>query len=642
MKVSYNWLKEVVDIPVDAGTLAKELTMVGIQLESRQAFENDITLDFEVTVNRPDCLNLYGIAREISVIFSSPPPVPPELHAIEVIPFRSNDARYSGSGRDVRILIEDADLCPRYCGQLITGVNIGASPDWLRKKLEACGLRSINNVVDTTNFVMLETGQPMHAFDFDKLAGGTIRVRKARNEKLMIIDGKERCLNEPMLAIADAERSTGVAGVMGGMDTEVTETTTTLLLESAYFQPASVRKTAKALEISSDASYRFERGVDYRMQATTCRRASLFVEKYAGGTIHPVLDVCPGRFLPAEIRLRQSRIARILGTGIDPHLADNILTSLGFIKKAENLWQVPSFRVDIFKEIDLIEEIARHYGYNKFPNTLPATRKKYQADYPTYEMERGIGQFLRGAGIDEACTYSFAAGSGTGRVNIINPISETARQLRTSLMPNLRESIEHNLRHRNENVRLFETGRIFLPEGEKTALGIAMLADYRELKGIVEQLLQSLQYERPVISEGTVFVSGLPVGNLTQTVADSHPLQLAEIYLNDLIRIPLKQLRYSPIISYPFVDRDVSFVLDETITYSNLVETIRNEKIPELRSWNLVDRYQGKNILAGKVSLTIRLIFQADDRTLTSEEVDAMFGKVVSALESNFRIQLRK
>ena len=638
MKVSYNWLKETVDIPADPDALARALTMVGLQLESKQAFEEDTTLDFEVTVNRPDCLSILGLAREIALIYSSPSPALKGLHAAQVIAVKTNDGRYSGAGKDLRILIEDTDLCPRFCGQLVTGIKVGPSPSWMQKRLEACGLRSISNIVDITNYLMLELGQPMHAYDFETIAGGTIRVRKARNEKLLMIDGKERLITDSMLAIADAERVIGVGGVMGGMETEVTDSTTNVLLEAAYFQPISVRRTAKMLELSTDASYRFERGADYKMQANACLRAAALLEECAGGTVHPVLDVCPGKFVVAEIRLRQPRIARILGQTIDPHLADNILTALGFIKKAEYLWQVPSFRVDIFREIDLIEEIARHFGYNNIPSTLPKAEKKYQADYPTFQLEREVNQFLRGAGLEEAFTYSFV---NEGAIQIVNPISETAKALRMSLLPNLQESVAHNLRHRNEDVGLFETGRIFLPNAEKTALGIAMLGEYRVLKGILESMLKALQYPEPTIRDGSISIEGKNIGRLIQSRSDSHPLQLCEIYLSDLVQLPKQRLSYDPVIPYPFVERDVSFLVSDQIQFLQLEDMFQQIDIPELRTWKLVDRYQGKNIPSGKVSLSLRFTFQAGDRTLTSEEVDRMFERIVRTLSQNFSIELR-
>ena len=640
MKISYNWLKEIVDITVDADAIGHALTMVGLQLDSKQPAADDTTLDFEVTVNRPDCLNVFGLARELALIFGSPPPAVNGTHKIQAIPFRANEGHFSVSGKDVRVLIEDSDLCPRYCAQLITGIKVGPSPAWMKAKLEACGLRSINNVVDVTNFVMLEIGQPMHAFDFDKITGGTIRVRRASNEKLLMIDGKGRTLADPMLAIADAEKAIAVAGVMGGMDSEVTGNTTNLLLESAYFQPSSVRRTAKALDLSTDASYRFERGADHKMQAVACLRAAALLEECAGGTVHPLIDVCPVKFHPLEIRLRQQRISRILGQTIDPHLADNILTALGFIKKAENVWLVPSFRVDVLKEIDLIEEIARHSGYNNIPATLPRGEKKYQHDYPTYELERSVNQVLRAAGLDEAFTFSFV--NDPNAIRIQNPMAETMTALRSSLLPGLQESIGYNLRHRNEDVRLFEMGRVFLPESEKIALGIAALLEYRELKGILENLFSALQYDLPTIREGNIMLRDRMVGKIVQSSIETLPLQLCEIYLSDLIEVPKRTIRYEAVVPYPSVQRDISFLIAEDLEYAQLELILKQLSLSSLKQLELIDRYQGKNIPEGKVSLTLRLIFQAPDRTLTSEEADQMVRVATNALMEKFNIDIRK
>jgi phenylalanyl-tRNA synthetase beta chain len=392
--------------------------------------------------------------------------------------------------------------------------------------------------------------------------------------------------------------------------------------------------------MSTDASYRFERGADYKMQANACLRAARLLEEIAGGIVHPVIDVCPEKFSTAEIRLRQPRIARILGQTIDPHVADNILTALGFIKKAENVWQVPSFRVDIFGEIDLIEEIARHSGYNNIPVTLPKGEKKYQADYSGFELERSINDFLRATGMEEAYTYTFVNHSKEP-IRIVNPISETASALRTSLLHNLQDSIAYNLRHRNEDVRLFEIGRIFLAQGEKVAVGIAAMMEYRELKGIVENMLQALQYAKTMVEEGSITINGKPIGQMIQTSIESHPLQLCEIYVSDLIDIPQESVRYQPIIPYPVIERDISFLIFENVRYSQLDDTFKQLNISSLRNWKLIDRYKGKNVPAGKVSLTFRLTFQAQDRTLTSEEVDRDFESLIGALTNNFQIERR-
>ncbi|HET6268207.1 MAG TPA: phenylalanine--tRNA ligase subunit beta, partial [Acidobacteriota bacterium] len=409
MKATYNWLKEFVDIPIPAKELATRLTFAGLKIEGTESVGGDTVFDFEIAVNRPDWLSVMGIARETAALLKAGAIRTPSLSLVNVRKVEAKEGQETFGGKLLRIVLEDPDLCPQYCGQIITGVKIGPSPAWITKKLEACGVRPISNVVDITNLVMLELGQPLHAFDYDKISKGTIIVRRAHNEKLLMIDDKERTLTDPMLAIADPSGVVAVGGVMGGKPTEVTDSTTTLLLESAYFTPASIRKTAKRLEMSTDASYRFERGVDPNLQPLTCRRAAYLFQEIAGGKAYDVLQVSGKKFTPVEVPLRMSRIERVLGIPIAKEFVQQTLSLLGFSTKDQKVWQVPSYRVDIQREIDLIEEIARHHGYNNFPDTLPETDRKHQADYPTFELEQRLATALRAARFDEAYTYSFTS-----------------------------------------------------------------------------------------------------------------------------------------------------------------------------------------------------------------------------------------
>ncbi|HJZ10616.1 MAG TPA: phenylalanine--tRNA ligase subunit beta, partial [Acidobacteriota bacterium] len=438
-------------------------------------------------------------------------------------------------------------------------------------------------------------------------------------------------------------KAQAVGGVMGGAHSEVSPATTTILLESAYFDPASVRKTSKSLELTTDASYRFERGADYLLQSIACRRAAALIEQIAGGNVYPVLDVAPLQFAPKDIQLRHERMTRVLGSRIDPEFVENTFGSLGFTKQGENVWRVPSFRVDVHREIDLIEEVARHYGYNKFPETLPAAERKYQPDYPTYELERSVEQLLRAAKVDEAYTYSLVAGkSDSSGLKLLNPISEAMMQLRSTMAPGLLDSIEYNLRHRNQEVRLFEIGRVFLPQGEKVALGIALLGEYRELKGIIESIMTALGYPQPLIQEGKIVVAGTPLGAISQMEVEGSPAQLCEMYLSDLILLPKQSKRYQPIIPFPFVERDISFFISDNVPYAEIEQALTAVGIADLRSITLADRYQGSNVPVGRVSLTMRLVFQSDTRTLTSEEVDILYEKIVNVLQSRFAIELRR
>ena len=644
MKISYNWIKEIAGIDVSPDVFINKLTNIGLKLEDRENIGNDVSLDFEITVNRPDCLSHAGVAREVAAAFNLPAIKQPEIHPAKTIHSSGTQGSYENK---FKITLDDPELCPRYCGQLLTNVKIGPSPDWLKERLETCGIRSINNAADVTNYVMLELGQPLHAFDFDKLAGGTIRVRRARNEKLVMIDGKERLLTESMLAIADAEKAQAVGGVMGGLESEVSEQTKNILLEAAYFLPSSVRKTRRALDLSTDASFRFERGVDPNLQDIAIKRAAYLLEKIAGATVHPVLDVNVLNVPKKRITLRPERITRILGEAIDPKFVQHILTSLGFIAGPDNKWEVPSFRVDVNREIDLIEEVARHFGYNNFPSTLPSAGKKYQDDYPTYMLERAFSRFLQAAGTDEGNSYSFVNPlsqfiDNSKRIRILNPISEAAQELRSSLIPGLLDAVDLNLRHRSREIRLYEIGRTFHQDGEKNRLGIVMIGEYQDLKGILESALPALEYPRPTIQNGKIQVNNIDLGSITQHEIEGYTVQAAELSLSDLIKIPKIRKKYQPVIAYPDIERDVTFIIDEAVPYSAMQNTIERLQIPDLRSYKLIDRYKGKNTPDGKISLTFRFVFQSENRTLLSEEVDALYVKIVSDFAKDFGAELRK
>lgn len=647
MKVSYNWLCEVSGIHAEAPEIINRLTMLGIKFEGQEAVGDDLMIDFEITVNRPDCLSVHGIARELCAAYDRHAPALPEIHPSKVQEAPGKEGRYHEGDKPLRIVLEEPDLCSRFCGQLLTNVKVAPSPEWLRSYVEACGVRSINNVVDVTNLVMLELGQPMHAYDYDKITNATIRVRRGRNEKLVTLDGKERIANDTMLVIADDAVPVGIGGVMGGLDTEVTDSTTTVLLEAAYFNAASVRKTRRALELSTDASFRFERGVDPAMQAIAELRAAFLLQEIAGAHVHPLLDVTARSFQPVVVDLRYERVERVLGARIEPAAVDRILTALGFVKAGPRSWRVPPYRVDVKREIDLIEEVARHHGYNNFPDTLPKGEKKYQPDYPAYELERMISQTLQSAGVDEANTYSLVNPASPyrqaegGRVALLNPISDAVSELRRSIIPGLLDAAEYNVRHRNHDVRLYEIGRVFAPEGEHIALGIVVWGNHLQLKGVLESALPALDYPRPAFRDNEIVAGEQRIGRYGHAEVEGHTVYFAEILLDELLKLPRRVRVYEPIIPFPFVERDASVIVDESIPYSALEETIRSVNVPELRSYHLVDRYKGKNTPPGKVSLTFRFVFQSDSRTLLSEEADALFARIVDALTSQHSGTLR-
>jgi phenylalanyl-tRNA synthetase beta chain len=645
MKLSYQWLRELVNIPDNPQELIEKLTNAGLKLEDQQPIDNDLMIDLEITVNRPDCLSHFGVAREIAAMYQMQPASLPEIAKPEIIRVIGTEGQYTFGPVPLTIILEDPELCPRYCGVILTGIKVGLSPAWMRQKLETCGVRSINNVVDVTNYVMLELGQPLHAFDYKKVAGGTIRVRRGRNERLLMIDGKERLMTDQMLVIADAHRASGVGGIMGGKESEVSDQTTTVLLESAYFQPASIRKTRRSFDLSTDASYRFERGADPKMQDIAALRAARLFEQIAGAQVHGLLDVSVLTNVPKVVELRPARIERILGKKLDTAYVNRLLEALGFQKKGDQNWEVPSWRVDIQREIDLIEEAARHYGYNNFPNTLPKAESKYQPDYPTYHLERDLSQFMRAARIDEALIYSFTNSKATNEnpVRILNPISDGFATMRSSLIPGLLESIDYNLRHRSSNeIRLFEIGRVFSTAGEQTMLGIAMTGEYRDLKGILEGAFPAVRFPKPVIRSGRIIVNESDIGEIKQADIDGNEIQTCEFSLDKLIEIPRIETRYKPIIPYPYIERDVSFLLPESAPFASLEAKLMELNIPELRSYKLIDRYRGKTTPEGKISLTFRLVFQSENRTLLSEEVDALYARIVDEFGKIFGAELRK
>src|SRR5262245_49719151 len=367
MKISLNWLKEFVDIPDDPQTFARKITNIGMAVDSMEEKSGDTVYEFDVTTNRPDCLNHVGMAREAGAVYGS---------AVQKPVF---DLREGSEDTDnvFSIEIADPDLCGRYCGRYIEGVKIGPSPGWLRERLESLGQRSINNVADVTNLVMLELGQPLHAFDADTLHNQQIIVRRAGvDEKIRTLDGQERTLNPSILVIADADRPAAIAGVMGGAETEISSETSNVLLESAYFFPTGIRKTARALNMSTEASYRYERGADIEIARYACDRAAALIQQVAGGRIYQgVIDVYPEKRKPVTARLRRTRIKEFLGAPVPDETVERIFQRLGFrVTPTADGWSldVPSYRVDVSLEVDLLEEIARHYGYDKFPPTLPA------------------------------------------------------------------------------------------------------------------------------------------------------------------------------------------------------------------------------------------------------------------------------
>jgi phenylalanyl-tRNA synthetase beta chain len=477
MKVLFSWLKDFVDVPGTADDVAARLSVRGFAVEGIEGAGGDAVIDFEVTANRPDCLSVLGLAREVATAYQLPLREPAEdTHLATLIPVDRSE---------VSVHLDDPELGPRYAGA-VADVTVGAAPEWMQARLRSAGVRPISNVVDITNYVLLELGQPMHAFDLAKIGGGEIRVRRARaGERIKTLDGQDRALAPDMLVIADAKAPIAIAGVMGGADSEVGSATRAIVFESAAFNASSVRRTSKALGLKSEASTRFERGVDPSLPLLAMRRACALLKASGSGAARgQVVDAYPAPIAPRVMPLRRAKLAGLLGAAIPDADVTAILTSLGFgVSPAADGWSitVPTRRVDALREVDLIEEVARHYGFDRIPVTFPTLRTAPAAMDPRITRARHLRQVLTGAGFSEAVTFGFIAEAAAAPfaadgdiAPIQNPLSETFAVLRPSALPGLLDALAHNRRREQRDVRLFELGNVFSrTAGERQSLALA-------------------------------------------------------------------------------------------------------------------------------------------------------------------------
>jgi phenylalanyl-tRNA synthetase beta chain len=580
---------------------------------------------------------------------------------------------------DVEIAIDNKELCPRYVGA-VADVKVGPSPDWMQVRLRAAGVRPISNIVDITNYVLLELGQPMHAFDHTKLGGGAIRVRTARPEEtLRTLDGQVRTLTPEMLVIADAERAVAVAGVMGGADSEVSAETQTIVFESAYFTPQQVRRTSKALGLKTEASTRFERGTDPRLPVTAMERACALLELTRAGTARGTLiDRYPLRLEPAVLRLRRDRISRLLGTTVPDADIKRILESLGFaLREADTGWDVtvPTRRVDVLREVDLIEEVARHYGFDRIPVTFPALTTPPPPMDPRIAQTRALRVIMTGAGFSEAVTFGFVSESAAAPfapaadlVPIANPLSESFAVLRPSVLPGLVAAVAHNRRREQRDVRLFEIGaRFSRSRGERRSLALAWTGavgadhwsggtrpiDYFDVQGVVERVCQALRVDgqmqdvaEPWLVPGrgaAIAVDGVRIGTmglLASSIVEQYELAASDaIYVAeiDLDSVPpgAEDLQVEALPRHPSMTRDISILVADTLAAATVRHTVQSNGPDTLVRVSEFDRYQGKGIPDGQVSLSLRLTFRAPDRTLTDSEVQKAVDSVLAALKQH-------
>ncbi|HEX5109688.1 MAG TPA: phenylalanine--tRNA ligase subunit beta [Vicinamibacterales bacterium] len=713
MRVPLSWLREFVDVPGSADEIAATMSVRGFAVEGIEPLgELDAVIDFEVTANRPDCLSIVGIAREVATAYSLQVRRPAVRTAATREPARSDtrsaspadpaapaaveeppapDASLSAPGlhlvslktvekADVDVVIENAELCPRYAGAVVD-VKVGDSPAWLQSRLRAAGVRPISNIVDVTNYVLLELGQPMHAFDLARITGGQIRVRTARSgETIRTLDGQQRSLDPAMLVIADAERPVAVAGVMGGADSEVTRETGTIVLESACFNALSVRRTSKRLGLKTEASMRFERGADPRLPVTAMERACALLEHIGAGQARgTVVDRYPTRVEPRTLRLRRGRISGLLGVDVPDTAVRRILEGLGFaLRDAADGWDVtvPTRRVDVVREVDLIEEVARHHGFDRIAPRFPALVAAAPLIDPRIVQARALRGVMTGAGFSEAVTFGFIPSASASPfaadddvVPIENPLSESFAVLRPSILPGLIDAVAHNRRREQLDVRLFEIGARFSRSGgERRAIAMAWTGaapaehwsgasrqvDFFDMKGLVERVCEALALQATTASDARGWlVSGCGaslavndtrigvLGQLLPGIAERHGLQgddtvfLAEIDLDAADSVSNRSgFRVEPLPRYPSVTRDISIVVDASLPAGVLRRTIREAAPPALTRVYEFDRYQGKGIPEDKVSLSFRMVFRAPDRTLTDAEVQQAMESVMAALRS--------
>jgi phenylalanyl-tRNA synthetase beta chain len=690
MLISYNWLRELTGTKLDPQEVRERLTNVGLAVDVVQERGGDFVLDVEVPSNRGDCLSHVGIARELAVIEKSQ--IPDSKFQIGSTEDKSSDL--------TAVEILDADLCPRYAARVIRGVKIAPSPEWLTKRLETLGQRPINNVADITNYVLHELGQPLHAFDLAKLRDHRIVVRRAaQGELIKTLDGVERKLDGDMLVIADALRPVAVAGVMGGEDSEISNTTRDVLIESAYFDPASVRRTSKLLGLHTEASHRFERGVDPEGVMRAQERCVALITEIAGAVAtEAALDVYP-KPLPARVvELRPERVETITGLQVETEEMLRILTGLGFRRgelrektSAELAFTIPSWRHDVAIEEDLVEEVARHTGYDKIRTELPPA--SLAGEYHSSETrKRALRRALSGRGFDEAISLSFvestdefelipdfAARGPAGLITLANPIVEGAAQMRQTLLPGLLDSIRHNLNHGIRDVSLFETGRVFavsepgqLPR-EREALGLtgtggAMEAnraeaerelDFFDLKGALASAVEAMNLPRldfemaPVKhlrpgQSAAISINGKRVGSigrLAEKLSGAYkfrqPVFAAEVDLTALLEIKELPVLYSPLPRFPSIVRDVSLLVDRKLTVAALLRAAQDQRALHCIGAKFIGAYEGAGIPDKKRSVTLRMEYRADDRTLRDEEVDAIHWSLVKALQEQFAAEVR-
>nr|WP_300127060.1 phenylalanine--tRNA ligase subunit beta [uncultured Butyricicoccus sp.] len=652
-------------------------TPVGAKIQDVLGLNEDV-VEFEITSNRPDCLSIIGLARETAATFDRP--------------FSIKEPQVKGCGEDIKnyvsVEVKEPELCPRYTAKIVKNIKIEPSPAWMRERLYAAGVRPINNIVDITNYVMLEYGQPMHAFDYACLSDGKIVVRRpAAGEAIQTLDGQDRAITDEMLAICDGTKPVAVAGVMGGANSEITDTTKTVVFESACFHGATVRVTAKALGMRTEASGRFEKGLDPSLTMPALLRACELVEELgAGEVIDGVIDVCAADLAPKQLPFEPDKMNDLLGISLTAEQQIDYLKRLEFEVK-DGMVLVPGFRVDIARMCDLAEEIARMYGYDNIPTTLYAG-EMVQGEYtPKQQMERNASTVCRMAGFDEAMSHSFISPKFYDAINlpaddvrristtILNPLGEDFSIMRTTVLPSMLDNLAHNHAHRNPSACLFELGTIYTPEiqdgkanpdvlphEEKIlTLGTYGCMDFFQFKGVIEALCRELNIQNVAFvpeknnpsyhpgrcaavyaGEARLGVFGAVHPLVSKKYGMNGEVLAAELTMDALFAAMDNTKLYQPLPKFPASTRDIAVLCDNEIPVASLEQTIRKAAGNLLENVTLFDVYKGDQIPAGKKSVAYSMSLRAADRTLTDEECDKAMKKAIAALENEFGATLRR
>ncbi len=695
MKLSAHWIRDFVDLTVDDRRLAQDLTDVGLGVEGILGSGADTVFEMEIGTNRPDAMNHYGVAREAAAIYDRPlKPLSPLL---------AKDARNGAPGTaeavPFPITVEEPALCPRFSARVIHGTRIKPSPEKIAHRLQLLDQRPISNAVDATNYVLWEIGKPTHVFDADLLEGGQIIVRKAcHGETLKTLDGIDRKLTTDDLVVCDAKKPVGLAGTMGGYDTMITDKTRNIVIESAWWDPATVRQMSRRHSLHTDASHRFERGADFESTVLSCDLvAKMILDSGGGELVGDVVDVVSKRMDQAPVLLRVSEVRRILGGNLEAGEIFRLLKRLGFTLIPEGQGDaqfrvnIPSWRLDVEREIDVIEEIARLHGYNKFANTLPAYSGAV-VELPHVAIDAALRRRALALGYNEALSLTFIShedaekfsppssdASNAGRVlELENPLSEEASVMRTSLAPGMLNMLAWNLNRDVADARLFEMGSVYAMAGservepKRLCLGATVAAvrasrssaatldvskgehaaageAFRAFKGDIENLLApfagEINYDRQTAEHfhpgrsARACLNGAPVaqfGQIHPEIASARKLRqeafLADFDLEQLYKIGLRPIRFSLLGKYPAVERDFSFVFADDITFEQMRQAVQSASISELQEFRPVEIFRGGSIPAGKYSVLLRTKFQSKDRTLREEELTDWSSKIVAAL----------